>query len=531
MEQNERILKQPGEAEAPIQLVLNDVQPESVRLSRVFWNMKQRRRLFAWILVLCILAGFCLPLILYPVIKQELTVASVVTLRYDVPKNADSNILPEEAEYVPVTDLTAPDGGKLDLNQITSSYVLQTALDGMTLSQPITANNLRTNIRIQTVMTEESRRTQEALAGLAEIRNAGAYTGLTEAEILYENRFVVSLTNGFMEEGSENPFSKKELKPEELQLILDRVLFVYNDYLVRTYAGAQLPEDQFSVIDVQAMDLQDSLDRMRSGLKALEEYGKSQTAAVQGYRSWKTGKSLADWTETAATFRNICVEPLFSEAAANNVTAGRNTLLTEYRYLLRDAKTALQMVEGQIQETAKTLKSYKNDNIFITMQESDGSRSTSVTTEYYNRKMGEQAENYKKAAELRCTAADYERRVRRLESGEAAPVTDEMKAAAETALAEAKVLYAGMREHMEEVFRSALYTGYAEHSTPQGKERNFLVASLKKLILGTAAGAVIGFGIWFLAGLWEELRENREGPDRRRAKEPVQEAEKEGAEA
>ena len=79
MEQNERILKQPGEAEAPIQLVLNDVQPESVRLSRVFWNMKQRRRLFAWILVLCMIVGACAPLILYPLLKQDLTVASVVS--------------------------------------------------------------------------------------------------------------------------------------------------------------------------------------------------------------------------------------------------------------------------------------------------------------------------------------------------------------------------------------------------------------------------------------------------------------------
>ncbi len=531
MEKERTDRREPQEAEKQIQLVLNDAEERTVSLRNVIFNMKRRRRIFAWVLVLCVIFGICAPLMLYPFTKQELTVSSVVTLRYDVPKDPQSLILPEEAEYVPVTDLTAPDGKTLDLGQITSSYVLQTALDGLTLSQPITANNLRTNIRIQTVMTEESRRTQEALAGLAEIKNAGAYTGLTEAEILYENRFVVSLSNGFMEEGSENPLSKKELQPEELRLILDRVLSIYNDYLVRTYAGAQLPEDRFSVIDVEALDIQDSLDRMRSGLKALADYGEGQSAAVRSYRSWKTGKSLADWTETAATFRNIRVEPLFSRVAAENMTGNRSTLLTEYRYLLRNAKTELQMVQGRIEETAKTLKNYKNDNIFITMQDSDGSRSTSVTTEYYNRKAAEQAENYKKAAELQYTAADYERRILRLESGEAAPVTEEITAEAKAALAEAQALYAGMREHMAEVFESALYTGYTEHSTPQGKERNFLVASLKKIILGAAAGAVIGFGIWFLAGLAEEMRDSRESEERKNRKEPGQEAEKEGAEA
>ncbi len=530
MEQNEekKVLSQPDKAENRIQLVLNDAPSEGVSLNRVFGNMKRRRRLFAWVLVLCMVIGACTPLILYPFTKNELTVSAVVTLRYSIPTDK-KNPLTGVMEYAPVEDLTAPDGEELDLNQITSSYVLQTALDSMTLSQPITANNLRTNIRIQTVMTEESRRTQEALAGLAEIKNAGAYTGLAEADILYENRFVVSLTNGFMEEGSENPLSKKELKGEELQLVLDRVLSVYNDYLVRTYANSQLPEDQFSVIDLQSMDVQYSLDRMRSGLMALEEYNLNQNDDVRSYRSWKTGKSLADWTEAVATFRNICVEPLFSVASADSATGNRDTLLTEYRYLLREATNELQMVRSRIDETSKTLKTYKNDNIFITMQESDGSRSTSLTTDFYNQKIIDQAENYKKAAELQFSVADYERRILRLESSETPGVSTEMKAALENALAEAKTLYAGMREHMEEVFESTLYTNYAEHSTPQGREKNFLVASLKKIILGFAAGAFIGLGIWFLAALAEEMRANRDETEKE--KDSERNAEKEGAEA
>lgn len=530
MEKERADRREQQEAERQIQLVLNDGEERTVSLRNVIYNMKSQRRVFAWVTVLCILIGICAPLILYPLTKAELTVSSVVNLRYEAPvkvtvtdrNGKESRVVPDNPEYEQVSDLSAPDGGELDLNQITSSYVLQTALDGMTLSQPITANNLRTNIRIQTVMTEESRRTQEALAGLAEIKNAGAYTALQEAEILYEPRFVVSLSNGFTEEGSENPLNKKELKPEELRQVLDRVLTVYNDYLVRTYADLRLPEDQFSVIDIQEMDIQDSLDRLRAGLDALVDYGSGKSDTIRAYRSWRTGRSLTDWTETLATFREINADDLYSRVTADNITGNRGTLLTSFRYLLRDAKASLQMLQGQMEETAKTLKNYKNDNVYITMQESDGFRNTSMTTDYYNRKITEQAENYRAAAELQYTIADYERRVSLLERDEGTPVTAETLAELEKTLEAAKSLYAGLREHMEEVFDSPLYTNYAEHSVPQGKETNFLVASLKKMLLGGAAGAVIALGIWFLKGLAKEMQDSREGF-------AAEETEKEGA--
>ena len=110
----------PAGNDRKIQLVVNNNPDEdSIDLGNVFRNMKLKKRIFAWVLVLCLTLGACAPLLLYQFSHSMLTVSSVVTLNYNVPvKNG----------YTAVKDLTAPDGKELDLNQISSSYVLQNAI-------------------------------------------------------------------------------------------------------------------------------------------------------------------------------------------------------------------------------------------------------------------------------------------------------------------------------------------------------------------------------------------------------------------
>ena len=100
-----------------IQLVVNNNQEEcTIDLGDVFHNMKLSKRIFAWVLVLCVVVGVCAPLLLYQITKAPLTVSSVVTLRYEVPQvkyrkaleNREISI--DEIDYEPVSDLTAPNG-------------------------------------------------------------------------------------------------------------------------------------------------------------------------------------------------------------------------------------------------------------------------------------------------------------------------------------------------------------------------------------------------------------------------------------
>ena len=516
MDNNEnRIELLPKEQNRQIQVVLN--QPESdettIDLGNVFLNMNRRRRLFIWVLVLCLIVGICAPLLLYQFNKPELTVSSVVTLRYETPvkvqgQNARGEwewVVPEDPEYEQVSDLSAPDGTDLDVNQITSSYVLQTTLDGMILSKPISASALRSNISIQTVLTEESQRTKEALAGLADAKNSDAYTQLQKAEMKYQNRFIVSLTNGFGEEDSN---TKTELKDSELKLLLDRILTVYNDYLVRTYADVKLPEDTFSVIDVQETDVSDALDQLRTGIQSLYDYCDKKTETVKAYRSWQTGRNLEDWKETLQTFKSINVDYLYALVNEDVVTRDKSALLAGWKYQLRTAQNDLDEVNENIAETKKILANYKNDEVIISQQESDAAKTTRAATEYYNKLILSQTENYEKAAQLKATIAEYTDRITRLETAEETKISDEIEAELERSITSAKEIYSGIKAHMEELLTSPMYTTFEDHSAAQGKVASFLNSSAKKMIIGGAAGAFIACVFWFLAGLMPEFSKN-----------------------
>ena len=503
----------PVEKERQIQLVVNNTQEEgTINLGNVFYNMRQMKRVFAWILVLCLVVGVCAPLLLYQFTKAPLTVSSVVTLRYEAPVARDARAIREgkktlkEAELEPVTDLTAPDGMELDLNQITSSYVLQTALDSMTLSKPITADVLRNNIGIKTVLTEESQRTREALAGLADAKNADAYKQLQTAEMKYENRFIVTLTNGF---GDEDSRIKHELKDAELKLLLDRILTVYNEYLVRTYADVKLPDDTFSIIDTQDLDVLDSLDQLRAGLDDLYNYCDTKSDTVKNYRSWKTGRSLNDWMETLQTFKSINVDYLYAMVSENAITRDKTALLTSWKYMMRMAQNDLDQINDNIAETEKLLKSYKNDEVFISMQESDAAKSTKTATEYYNNLILQQTEYYEKAAELKASIADYEDRIKRLDAKTRTDVTTAVEEELARSMASAQGMYTNVREHMEELFESQMYTTFEDHSAPQGKEQSFITANLKKIIIFVVLFAALGCGLWFLAALAPEFSKGR----------------------
>ena len=490
----------PAEPERQIQLVVNNPgeEEDTIDLGNVFRNFKQKKRLYAWVLLLCMLVGFSAPLLLYQFTRSPLTVSSVVTLRYEVTN--------EEETYT-VTDLTAPDGTELDLNQITSSYVLQTALDGMSLPAAVTTANLRSNISITPVLTEESQRTKEALAGLAEAKNVEAYNQLRSTQLTYQNRFVVKLTNGF---GGEDSRVKTEITDQELRLLLDRILTVYNDYLVRNYADVRLPDDAFSVIDTADLDILDSLDELRAGINSLYSYCDDKSDTVKSYRSSQTGRNLIDWMETLKTFRSINVDYLYALVSEKAVTRDKSALLTGWKYQLRLAQNELDKVNESIAETDKILASYKNDEVFISMQESDAVKSTTASTDYYNELILSQTDNYDRAAELKTTIADYTDRITRLESSTETAVDEDVEAELARSISGAKALYDGIVAHMEELFTSRMYTTFEDHSAAQGKQVSFLAANAKKLIIGTVAGAVIGLGIWFLAALAPEFGGGKE---------------------
>ncbi len=477
---------------AQISVTLNGLDSDAslVNLINVFHIMKERRRVYAWVLVLCIFVGLCVPLVMYQFTKPKLTVASVVTLNYDAKA------------------LTAPDGTDLDLSQIYSSYVLNNALKDLKLSYPISINELRSNIKIQRVLSEEGRQAQELAAKMAEEKNAAAYEQLEKLTLTYDNRFIVSLTNGFRE--NEESRQVTDLESSELRLVLNRVLDAYNDYLALTYADMKLPDDQFSIIDPTLFDIPESLELLDTAMNDLYTYCEDQQDSVKKYRSWKTGRTLEDWMQILQTTKEVSVDYLYSYVYANSIVKNRDEMLQVYQYRLRTAQTALENINKDIETLDSILKNYKNDEIFVSMQESDSSKSTSTTTDYFNKLILEQADNFQKAAETETQIANLNDKISRLNSfGDEASLElntqEEIMEDVKKSIEKCCQIYSQIKDHMEEAHENAQFRNFIEHTAAQGKERGFLASSVKNMIIGAVLGGFVGCGLWFLFALGTEF--------------------------
>ena len=523
MDTNERPQETPLmiDKNAQINVLLNtsDSGEMEINLGRVFHGIKAARRVYAWVLVLCVFVGICAPLLLYQFSKPMLTVSAVATLNYDVPI-LDETSANEEYIYEPVEDLTAPDGLPLDLSQILSSYVLQGALSGMELSAPVTLSMLRSNITIERVLNESSRQAQELAAKMAEDNNQNIYTQAESIQLSYDKKFKVSLSNGF---GDPDSRIKYELTSDELCQLLNRILDAYNDYLVLTYADLKLPDDKISLINTENLDILESLELLQDASDNLYEYCDSKPDSVKAYRSWKTGRSLEDWMQTLRTEREVRIDYLYSYVYTNSIVKDRDTMLVNYQYQLRNAQSQMDALNEKIATVADILKSYKNDQIFVSMQESDSFKSTSTTTDYFNKLIISQAEQYTQATEMEIKIANLQSKIDNLTASKEQAalgflseneIMEELNHAVENSL----LTYTRVKEHMEEAQASPLYTQYMEHTYAQGTTQNFLTANLNNMLIGAFAGALIACMIWFMAALLPEItRESQNKKDKEAA--------------
>lgn len=499
-----------------INVVVNnaDASEDTINIGRIIQNFKKKRRIYAWVVLFCFVACICASLLWYQFTASPDRVSSVVTLDYEIPnplldptknRKYTPSLLEDETipKFVPVPDLTAPDGAELDLSALTSSYVLQMALNGLDLSEPISLSNLSNNIRMERILSQDSRRAQEIATGMMQEKNSNTYTQLQSLELTYENKFVATLVNGF---GDEDSRVKRYLTTNELRLLLDRILIAYNQYLASTYADITQPDDEFSIIDTQALDFPESLDMIRTATDNLYDYCNGKSDTIRAYRSWRTGLSLNDLMTRLQQIRRNDVDYLYANVISDSIARNPATMLTSLQYQLRSAQSDLEKVNEDIASTQRILNSYKNDEVYISMEDSGETVSTIATTAYYNKLILQQNEYYASAATLSTHIADLKDRIAALLINDANPDIESYSNALDKALENCKACYADIQSQMTEIINSPFYTTYSEHTTAELTSKGFIASASKKILIGALAGLMIGFGLWFLAALAEEFR-------------------------
>ena len=518
--------------DSTINLMVNQSGEDEIEIDflQVFYNMKGKTGLFLWVMLLCMVVGVSLGLVRYQMTKAPETVYSAVFLNYEI-DNPDAT--GKEAKRIPVSDLTAPDSeGELDLGQITSSNVLQEALDGIELSGPVSLSNLQRNISIHRVLSEESRRDQEILSTMLENQDDAAYRQMQDMEYSYQNAFVVSLRNGFGEEGSRR---KVYLRSTELSLLLERILDAWNHYLVSTYENLKAPDDAVAAIHIEELDIPESVDQVREAINSMYSYSDEQSDEVKAYRSYQSGYTLTDLMERMQLLLNTEVETLSAYVFSNGIAVDRARVIDNYRYRMLMAETELKEINENTAALRKLLDNYKNDQIFVASMtaEGEGGQTVQTNTGYYNELLMRQIENERMAAQKRQELIEYESRIAALNSAEnlvtqedISEVEDELS----LLLSKSEELLHQLRSHMDEIFATDFYNTMMDHSVALGDSEGFLEAASRKMAIGLAAGLVIGFCIWFADGLIPEFTKGRENAGRKKEKRDENGVDREGKE-
>ncbi|MCR5742924.1 MAG: hypothetical protein K6F92_04235 [Lachnospiraceae bacterium] len=479
-----------------------DEEADSITLLGLLKGFKKTSDLFKWIVLLLVIVGMCVPLFIYQFNVPTYTATSIVTLDYDIEVETATGT---EMEHV--SGLVAPDGTDLDLSYITSSYVLQNALEGIVLSENITVSELRNSIAVQMVLTEESRRQQEIVENMIKDGNSSAYVQAQDLVLEYENKFIVTLTNSFVDE---NTKKVKTLRNEEAKRLLDSVVNSYNDYLFDNYVQSQLPGDEISAIDYDSMDILESLDELGDCIGELYDFCDEMPESIKTYRSFQSGHSLVDLMETLQTVKEINVDYLYSYVYASSMTRDRENMLTNYRFQLRNAQIQVNEINEKIATTQAILDTYKNDNISVSMQDSASVMTTKSTTEYYNTLIIAQAENYEKAAKLKIKVEELEGKIKNLQEGNSDVNIKDVQSELESVFETSTNVYNAIYSHLEEAYKSAFHTKLFNNTNIESKTQSFISANVKGVVIGAVGGLMIALVIWFVKVLFMEIARIKE---------------------
>jgi small nuclear ribonucleoprotein (snRNP)-like protein len=202
------------------------------------------------------------------------------------------------------------------------------------------------------------------------------------------------------------------------------------------------------------------------------------------------------------------VDYLYASVLNNNVSRDPAATRMSFQYKLRNAQVRLDQVNEDIENTQRVLDSYKNDEIYITMQDSGDTKTTTSATDNYNNLVLQQADNYSEAEKLSADIANLKDRIALLDTDAAAdiqPYNEEL----ERVIERCKDCYSRVKAQMQEIQRSPFFTTYLQHSTTSVSSKGFIAGAGKKMVLGGVAGLFIGLGLWFIAALAPEYRSGK----------------------
>ena len=203
----------------------------------------------------------------------------------------------------------SPDGKKIDPTEIYATNLVDPALKKLDIAYTeATADDVRMNIHVEPVITEEDLMVQQAK--------------LDNGEKDYElnpTRYVVSFNCG-VSNGKEYP-----------RKILNQILQEYASYFGKNHVNTSLAANPVSDITTKGYDYLEMAEVMDDTLTSITEDLTNKVEWNGEFRASRTGCGFQDLKDEFQFIRDVEVRQLFSEILAGKITKDRDLLLEKYR--------------------------------------------------------------------------------------------------------------------------------------------------------------------------------------------------------
>ena len=460
----------------------NEEEAKGISIMNVFSRLKQRFHIYVWVMVIGLLAGLLAPTLMYTFKDKQESAVAILGLDY---ANAEKS--------------KAPDGSNLDITYLKSSYIVQNALNNVTLSKEVSTASVQSNLVITGILTDETRQKMEIINKLEEVKNVDFSKYLAEFTKEYRAQYVISLNNGF---GTGN--NKVRLSSSDLSHLLSAVTNAYNDYFVETYQDIELPTNEIDAINIDFLDYLDILDKASDSLSNLQAYCNNRANLMSGYRA-SNGFSFNDLAGMIGDLRDANIKDLYSYIYLNNVCKDRYVLLNTYQNSKENYQNQLTVVESDIATTYQAMQDCEKD--IIEIKDTSGSSETfQLKSAYYNQLVLDYSNlnAQKTALEEKIAMLDY--RIDKLNGPEATQQEkDAVEAEIQDIMAISKDLFTLVSDSSNELFYSNAYQNRYMHSVTT-YESESLSDNLKTFVMGALVGLFLGAAIWVVDAFTLEFK-------------------------
>ena len=244
----------------------------------------------------------------------------------------------------------APDGGKLDVNEIKSSAVMSKVVDKLGLTGIYSVDSLISRIYITPVEDKDKVAQKDAMLEVGE-------------EYIYKpSTFIVSFA-ATSDEGAE--FART---------ILDETLDVYFEQFSQKYVNVAPANNTIENLNKNDYDFIEIMEQIDTSIENTVTTLYQRIEQNNYYRSTETGVSFNELVDDFNYLRQVKVSALFSKIYKYQVTKNKSVLISDYTTRIDNNNISNAKEESLVEDVVAVIEAYVNK-----MRESGN---TNITHEY-----------------------------------------------------------------------------------------------------------------------------------------------------